>query len=229
MTMTQSYKALALLLTYPSPELQIAMGDIATVLTADRRIPARIQKVLSKLCAEMGADDIYELQERYVHLFDRTRSLSLNLYEHVHGESRERGPAMVDLIELYKSRGLELSSGELPDALPVFLEFLSTLPEAEASPLLGEAAHVLEALGERLKKRQSPYRAVFGALVAIAGAKADRDALDDMLSEPDDDPDDLEAMDKVWEEAPVTFGPGAAGDDGCPKAAALVHTMKQGN
>lgn len=227
--MTQSYKALALLLTYPSADLQAAMDDVSRVLQADRRIPARIQRALEKLCAELRDADTYELQERYVHLFDRTRSLSLNLYEHVHGESRERGPAMVDLVELYKSKGLELSSGELPDALPVFLEFLSTLPEAEASALLGEAAHVLEALGERLKKRQSPYRAVFGALVAIAGAKADKDALDDMLSEPDDDPDDLEAMDKAWEDAPVTFGPGAASGDGCPKAAAMVQNMRQGS
>lgn len=227
--MTQSYKALALLLTYPSADLQVAADEMKVLLREERRIPNRIQAALVKLCDEIRDSDLYELQERYVHLFDRTRSLSLNLYEHVHGESRERGPAMVDLIELYKSKGLELSSGELPDALPVFLEFISTLPAQEAHSLLGEAAHVIEALGERLKKRQSAYRAVFGALTAIAGAKANKDALNDILSEPDDDPDDLEAMDKAWEDAPVTFGPESAGDDGCPRAAALVQNMRQGS
>jgi nitrate reductase delta subunit len=121
---------------------------------------------------------------------------------------------MVALLELYRSKGLELSANELPDHLPVFLEFLSTLPEAEADSLLGEAAHVLAALGERLHKRQSPYRAVFGALVALAADAADAEALAALLNEPDDNPDDLAAMDKLWAETAVTFGPS---DVGCPR------------
>src|SRR5205823_11381964 len=128
---------------------------------------------LGSRTGELAADDLFDLQERYVWLFDRTRSLSLNLYEHVHGETRDRGPAMVALLELYRSQGLDLSANELPDFLPVFLEFLSTLPTARAASLLGEASHVLSALGERLHKRASPYRAVFGALSALAADPAD--------------------------------------------------------
>jgi nitrate reductase delta subunit len=107
----------------------------------------------------------------------------------------------------------------------VFLEFLSILPEAEAASLLGEAAHVIAALGERLHKRGSPYRAVFGALAALSAAPADRAALAALMAEPDDDPGDLAALDKLWAETPVTFGPG---DKTCDKADALVAAMNAG-
>jgi nitrate reductase delta subunit len=159
------------------------------------------------LAERVANSDLYALQEDYVWLFDRTRTLSLHLYEHVHGESRERGQAMVALLELYRAKGLELGPAELPDHLPVFLEFLSTLPEAEAASLLGEAAHVIAAIGERLHKRGSLYRAIFGALAALSAAPADRAALAALMAEPDDDPGDLAALDKLWAETPVTFGP----------------------
>ena len=220
--MSLSYRALALLLSYPTEASRALLPAAAAVLEGDPRLPAQIRRALVKLAEDIGAADLYEAQERYVWLFDRTRSLSLNLYEHVHGESRDRGQAMVALLELYRSKGLELSANELPDHLPVFLEFLSTQPEAEAASLLGEASHVLHAMGERLHKRQSPYRAVFGALTALAADTADQEALASLLAEPDDDPDDLEAMDKLWAETAVTFGPS---DVGCPKADALVKAM----
>lgn len=223
--MSLTYRALALLLTYPSAETQALMPAVAETLDAEIRIPAPIRRALRRLACELADADLYEAQERYVWLFDRTRSLSLNLYEHVHGESRDRGQAMVALLELYRSRGLELSANELPDHLPVFLEFLSTLPEAEAASLLGEAAHVLSALGERLHKRDSAYRAVFGALTALAGDDADAEALAALMKEPDVNPDDLAAMDKLWAETAVTFGPS---DVGCPKAEALVKSMNAG-
>lgn len=223
--MSLTYRALALLLTYPNAETQALMPTIAETLDAEARIPAPIRRALHRLAGELADADLYEAQERYVWLFDRTRSLSLNLYEHVHGESRDRGQAMVALLELYRAKGLELSANELPDHLPVFLEFLSTLPEAEAASLLGEAAHVLSALGERLHKRDSAYRAVFGALTALAGDEADAEALAALMQEPDDNPDDLAAMDKLWAETAVTFGPS---DVGCPKAEGLVKSMNAG-
>ncbi|MBK8545617.1 MAG: nitrate reductase molybdenum cofactor assembly chaperone [Caulobacteraceae bacterium] len=161
---------------------------------------------LTSLAFELSGQDLYEAQARYVDLFDRTRSLSLQLYEHVHGESRDRGQAMVELLKLYSSRGLELTAKELPDHLPVFLEFLSMLPTDEAAALLGEAAHVLEALRERLKKRRSPYARVFDILVALVETKRNAEALNALLQEPDDDPDDLEALDRAWAEEQVTFG-----------------------
>lgn len=220
--MSLSYRALALMLTYPTEATRALLPAAAAVLEDDARILAPIRRSLVKLAEDIGAADLYEAQERYVWLFDRTRSLSLNLYEHVHGESRDRGQAMVALLELYRSKGLELSANELPDHLPVFLEFLSTLPEEEAASLLGEGAHVLHAIGERLHKRQSPYRAVFGALTALAADAADAEALASLMAEPDDNPDDLETMDKLWAETAVSFGPS---DVGCPKAEALVTAM----
>lgn len=220
--MAVTYRALALFLTYPTEGLKAGALDYMTAIDAEGLVPAPLVRALSRLAGELACDDIYSLQERYVGLFDRTRSLSLNLYEHIHGESRDRGQAMADLVELYQRGGLELEANELPDFLPVFLDYLSTRPEAEAASLLAEAAHVLEAMGERLKKRESLYRAVFGALCALAGG-ADREAVAALLSEPDDNPDDLEAIDKAWEETAVTFGPGEAG---CPKAEALVAAMK---
>lgn len=220
--MARTYKALALLLTYPNRELQAFAPEAVAVIEAEAMLSKPLVQALRKLAAEITGDDIYDLQERYTELFDRTRSLSLNLYEHVHGESRDRGEAMVALLELYRAQGLDLAANELPDFLPVFLEFLSTLPDAQAASLLGEATHVLDAMGERLKSRGSAYRAIFGALGKLASQAADPGALAALLSEPDEDPNDLEAIDKAWAETAVTFGPS---DVGCPKATALVDAM----
>ncbi|OYX17085.1 MAG: nitrate reductase molybdenum cofactor assembly chaperone [Sphingomonadales bacterium 32-67-7] len=211
-----TYRALGLLLTYPSDELRAGLPEIEAALLADPALPGPIGKALSRLVASVAAGDLLDRQEEYVWLFDRTRSLSLNLYEHVHGESRDRGQAMAALLELYRQHGLELSANELPDYLPAFLDFLSSLPDEKAASLLAEALHVLAAIGERLHKRGSPYRAVFGALTALAGQVPDAAALAALLDEPDDDPADLAALDKQWAETAVTFGPGEAG---CPKVA----------
>lgn len=221
--MALTYKALALLLTYPTTELQEFAPAALEAIENEALISRSIRKALSRLVGEIAGGDVYDLQERYTELFDRTRSLSLNLYEHVHGESRDRGEAMVALLELYRTKGLDLSANELPDFLPVFLEFLSTLPANEAASLLGEATHVLDAMGERLKKRKSAYRAIFGALAALSAVPADAGALAALLSEPEQDSNDLEALDRDWAETAVTFGPS---DTGCPKASALVEAMQ---
>ena len=220
--MALTYKALAVLLAYPTADGQALAGAAIQAIEDEGMVPVQVRRSLARLADELAEGDLFELQERYVWQFDRTRSLSLNLYEHVHGESRDRGQAMVALLELYRSKGVELSANELPDNLPVFLEFLSLLPEPEAASLLGEAAHVLAAMGERLHKRQSPYRAVFGALTALAGSKADAAALASLMQEPDDDPGDFETLDRLWAETAVNFGPT---DVGCPKAADLVQAM----
>lgn len=208
--MALTYRAFALMLSYPTEDLQALASDAMDAIESEALVPAPLRRALAKLALRLATEDLLALQEDYVWLFDRSRSLSLNLYEHVHGESRERGPAMVALLELYRSKGLELSAGELPDHLPVFLEFLSSLPDTEAASLLGEAAHVIAAIGERLHKRSSLYRAIFGALASLSAAPADRAALASLLSEPDDDPSDLTALDKLWAETPVTFGPADA-------------------
>jgi len=187
-------------------------------LDAEGRLPQKNRNRLDLLLEEMAERDLYDLQERYVLLFDRTRSLSLNLFEHVHGESRDRGQAMVDLMALYERHGLAMSGGELPDHLPLFLEFLSQIPEAEACGLIAETAHVLEAIRQRLKKRKVPYSTVFSSVQALAGTKPHSAIVEALLGERDDNPNDLAALDAAWEDEEVTFGPGAAqaqcGQDG---------------
>ena len=217
------YRALGLMLSYPDESQQPLMPAILDTVAAEPRLSAKFVRAVTRLGDRLSQTDLYELQEDYVQLFDRTRTLSLNLYEHVHGESRDRGQAMANLVELYKQHGLELSARELPDHLPVFLDFLSVLTDDHAASLLGEAVHVLEAMGQRLHKRNSPYRAVFGALVALSDAAPDSQVVATMMTETEDDPDDLAALDKTWEETAVTFGP--ATDDGCPKAEAMLQAM----
>src|SRR5690606_38327937 len=99
--------------------------------------------------------------------FDRSPAHSLHLFEHVHGESRDRGQAMVDLLQQYRSNGFEPAAAELPDHVPLFLEYLSLLEPAAAELLLGEAIHVLAAIGDRLGRNDSPYAVVFTVLRSL--------------------------------------------------------------
>lgn len=212
--MNRTLKIVSLLLTYPTRELQDEMPELKAVLTGDTGVDERAVRLLTRLAGNIAGLDLYDAQERYVHLFDRTRTLSLHLFEHVHGESRDRGGAMVDLMEMYRKGGFDINARELPDHLPMFLEFLSVRPEAEAREVLGQTIHILAALRERLKKRKSIYANAFAALEIIAREKPDEVLLEGLLQEPLDDPDDLEALDRIWEEEVVTFG-GNAGENAC--------------
>jgi nitrate reductase molybdenum cofactor assembly chaperone NarJ/NarW len=208
---TLSFKALSGLLSYPTAELQKAVPELIVAFDAEALIPGSIRRQLDVLLGEVATRDLYDLQERYILLFDRTRSLSLHLFEHVHGESRDRGQAMIDLKSMYESKGLQLAAAELPDFVPLFLEFLSILPRVEAYELLAQPAHIFSALAERLRKRQSAYEAVFRALVALAATKPKGEDVSALLQQPDPDANDLAALDAAWEDEPVNFGPGAGG------------------
>ncbi|NQW08409.1 MAG: nitrate reductase molybdenum cofactor assembly chaperone [Alphaproteobacteria bacterium] len=223
--MIRTFKALSLLLAYPSAELQRAAPELRSALAAEGLLTEQRHPDLFALIDQLATQDIYELQERYVFLFDRTRSLSLQLFEHVHGEGRDRGQAMVDLQALYEAHGLMVEARELPDYLPLFLEFLATRPLDEARALLGQPLHVLTTLRERLIKRGSDYASVFAALATLADGEASDKDLAIVQSEPDDDPNDLEALDRAWEETAVTFGPQSGPDEGCPKAEWMLKQM----
>lgn len=220
--MAATFKALSALLSYPTAELQSAIPDIRDAVMSEGLAPRSAIARLEPLLGELETLDLYDLQERYVFLFDRTRSLSLHLFEHVHGESRDRGQAMVDLRDLYEQAGLDADARELPDFLPMFLEYLSMRPTHEAAALLREPLGVLVALKERLKKRRSSYAAVFRILEAIAGGEPSAKELDDLRKVADDDPQDLKALDALWEDQPVTFGPN---EPGCPTAREMVDRM----
>lgn len=221
--MDRTLKAFSLILSYPTRELQQAMPEIGAVLASDTRLTAAARRALRPLVEELSGRDIYDLKEQFVLLFDRSRTLSLNLFEHVHGESRDRGGAMVSLVETYREGGFDPVTSELPDHLPVLLEYLSTRPFEEAQDTLADAAHIFEALNARLVRRESPYGAVFAGILQLAGVNADQDAVAEMLAQPDDDPTDLEALDEVWEESEVLFGPDP--NAGCPHTREMLAQM----
>ena len=223
--MDRTLKAISLILSYPTRDLQHAMPEISAVLASDTRLTAAARRALRPLADQLGGRDIFDLEEQYVMLFDRSRTLSLNLFEHVHGESRDRGGAMVSLVETYRDGGFEPATSELPDFLPVLLEFLATRPSVEAQETLADAAHIFQALSERLVRRESPYSAVFAALLQLAGVTADEEAVAELLEQPDDDPNDLEALDEVWEESEVIFGPDP--NAGCPQVRDMLARMDE--
>lgn len=221
--MDRTLKALSLILSYPTAELQSAMPEIGGVLAAETRLTAAARRDLRPLVDSLAGRDVYDLQEDYVMLFDRSRTLSLNLFEHVHGESRDRGEAMVSLVENYRAAGFDPISTELPDHLPVLLEFLATRPGDEAREMLADAAHIFATLAKRLDRRDSAYGAVFGALRQLSGTVADAETVALMLQQPEDDPTDLTALDAVWAESEVTFGPDP--NAGCPQVRDLLAGM----
>lgn len=206
--MATTFKVLSALLSYPNEDLQTASGEISGILRSEELLDAQLLQRLELLLAELAMLDLFELQERYVEQFDRTRRLSLHLFEHVHGEGRDRGQAMVDLAALYEKGGMDLVGNELPDYLPLFLEYLSTRPVAEARTLLADIAHIIANLQERLEKRGSAYASVFASLGALAGSGVAA------ISGEDEPVDDFAALDAAWEETAVAFGPGDA-LDGC--------------
>jgi nitrate reductase delta subunit len=188
-------RALAALLAYPEEDLISNLPFLEQMLSGKRD--------LEKLLQEMQDEPLHVLQERYVELFDRSRALSLHLFEHVHGESRDRGQAMVDLARTYASRGFEVAGDELPDYLPAFLEFVSVLDAKEGRELLKETAEILRSLGDRLADRGSRYSAVFAALLAAAGEPGLTRKLAPRRTPGEEN--SPAAMDRVWMEEPVTF------------------------
>ena len=201
--MKLTLRSLSALLGYPSAELQQAVGEIRAALAAEGVLGRRQREALEPLLASLEEQELLEVQSTYTDLFDRSRKLSLHLFEHVHGESRERGPAMIDLGQLYVDQGFVMASNELPDYLPLFLEFASCQPAEHAQELVGEPAHVIAALGERLADRESMYAPVFDALLATVSARPDPDALEAMREQ---GREEEKSLDEEWEEAPVEFG-----------------------
>jgi nitrate reductase delta subunit len=217
---------LSLLLQYPTPELQAVCGEIRERLAADADLPPDTVRRLHPLLIRLAASDIYAAQEAYVELFDRGRAHSLHLFEHVHGESRDRGQAMVDLRERYLGAGLEPTGNELPDYLPLFLDYCSTLPPEAAREALAEPGVVLVALAARLAERESDYAPLLALLCDIAGVEQDEDA--QKALSPVDDPADLEALDRQWAEEEIRFTADAAPDPNapCPQVSGMLDRMR---
>ncbi|HSM95603.1 MAG TPA: nitrate reductase molybdenum cofactor assembly chaperone [Rhizomicrobium sp.] len=223
--MIATYKVLSAALSYPTAEFQEVARDLVLALNTERLLSAKDRAAIGALIGDIAGGDLLDVQSRYIDLFDRTRALSLHLFEHVHGESRDRGQAMVALSERYRAAGMEIATKELPDYIPLFLEFLSLQPVDSARAMLKEPAHVLAALGERLHRRGSAYAKVFEALVALSEGRPSEAVLAELRETQIENPDDLEALDRAWEETEVRFGPGDAKTDGCPRADEILRKM----
>jgi nitrate reductase delta subunit len=188
-------RVLAALLGYPGAELRAALPELSQALDDEAALPAPRRAELRRLMQVLRAADAYDVEAQFVDTFDRGRATSLHLFEHVHGDSRERGPAMVDLIQTYAGAGLHLAEGELPDYLPVVLEFVSTQPAGVGREFLGEMAHILNAIFSALLKRGSAYACVLAAVLELAGEQPQAVAV-----APD------EPLDEAWAEPPAFDG-----------------------
>lgn len=213
--MSNSLRVLSALLGYPDARLRQHLFEMRCLLEGECALSPTRRTELEALVDTLRNTDPLQSEADYVELFDRGRATSLHLFEHVHGDSRDRGPAMIDLGQTYEKAGLVLEEGELPDYLPAVLEFVSTQPPREARAFLGEMAHILNAIFAALLKRQSAYASVLGALLELAGEKAK--PVEAIADEP---------LDQSWAE-PAAF-------DGCstkgqmrPGQAQPIHIIRK--
>jgi len=189
--MAHTLRALAWLLRYPDAELRAAAGELGAALHEEGALATGRLAELDALVRRLAAAPGLRVETEYVELFDRSRRTALHLFEHVHGDSRDRGPAMIDLAQTYDRAGLQLLPGELPDYLPVVLEFASTQPPAQAREFLRETAHIVQAIFSALLERGSPYASVLAAVLDLAGERVQKvevaaePAIDDSWAEPE--------------------------------------------
>lgn len=219
-------KIIGSLMMYPAVDLRQAAGDMAGILKAEGWLSGRIVKNMESLIDLLRTTDLLDLQESYVDLFDRTPSLSLHLFEHVHGDSRDRGQALVELDTLYREIGLENVSDHTPDYLPLFLEYLSFLPVDEARNNLDGAIDVIAVIGERLKKRGSRYAFLFEALKEAASRRPDEKKLAAAMAAHNGEPLSREEMDAAWEDQ-FAFDNAGTGKNGCDKVQNMLARMNE--
>ena len=215
----QILKVISLLLDYPTEQLLAGRDELDQAISASREISPEQRNALHELLELICENDLMDGQEHYGALFGRGRSLSLLLFEHVHGESRDRGQAMVDMMAQYEEAGFAIGVKELPDYIPLYLEYLATREDLEAREGLADVAHLLALLAARLDERESAYAGCFRALLQIAGVEpqeAMAEVREQVAAEVRDD--SLEALDKIWEEEAVDFMQ-AEQQDRCPSMA----------
>lgn len=220
----RTLKILGFLLTYPEQDHILAAAECADILKSEKWLSESTLKKLQAALEIFTQKDLLDLQEDYVALFDRTPSLSLHLFEHIHGDSRDRGQALVDLLKVYEESGLYIDAEEMPDYLPLFTEYVASLPPAEASDTMGSIVNILSSLAARLKNRDSFYAVFIDALVETASRTPDPQAVENDLKKSSGAALSPEQMDKEWEEqfafdnTPQTTGIGSS----CPKAEEML-------
>jgi nitrate reductase molybdenum cofactor assembly chaperone NarJ/NarW len=216
-TMARTLRVCSALLSYPSAAQAGHAAWMGGLLRDEAALSHPRLAEIETLLDSMQHTPLLQLEAAYVQLFDCGRATSLHLFEHVHGDSRERGPAMIDLAQTYAQAGLLLAEGELPDYLPALLEFVSTQPPRQAHDFLAEMAHILAVIHAALHKRRSAYAAVLGALLDLAGAKVEAVELP---VEP--------ALDETWAE-PVVFDGCSTQGQARPGQPQPVHIVRKPN
>ncbi|WBA56574.1 nitrate reductase molybdenum cofactor assembly chaperone [Providencia sp. 21OH12SH02B-Prov] len=199
-----SLKVISRLLDYPTEVLWQHRDELIEALEQANELPFTQAIQLMMFVREYLNEDLLDMQAQYCELFDRGRATSLLLFEHVHGESRDRGQAMVDLMAQYQQQGLALNSRELPDYLPIYLEYLTILVPEQTREGLQDIAPILALLGERLKQRQSRFGLLFDLLLSLSDSAIETSQLHGQVASEARD-DTPEALDAVWEEEQVTF------------------------
>ena len=223
----QILKVISLLLDYPTEPLLAGRDELDQAISASREISPQQRNALHELLELICENDLMDGQEHYGALFGRGRSLSLLMFEHVHGESRDRGQAMVDLMAQYEAAGFAIGVKELPDYIPLYLEFLATREDLEAREGLADVAHLLTLLAARLDERESAYAGCFRALLQIAGVEpqvALAEVREQVAAEVRDD--SLEALDTLWEAEAVDFMQ-ADHQDRCPRQTSLPGKARE--
>lgn len=217
----KSLRLISALLDYPNCDIWDYPHELIGIVKYCEELSVNQKKTLVQFINKISDLDLMDAQSNYVDLFDRGRSLSLLLFEHVHGESRDRGQAMINLMNQYQEVGLHLSGGELPDYLPRYLEYISQLNTKDAKEGLKNIAPILALITERLKQRGSYYFELFEVLLALSEENIDSKALHQQVSNEDDDYTP-EALDAVWEEEQVRF----LGEEGCNSALQHQHQRR---
>jgi nitrate reductase molybdenum cofactor assembly chaperone NarJ/NarW len=212
--MALTLRVLARLLAYPGADLRAQLPEMRVILHREAVLSEARLAELDALIADIEVRSDLDAEADYVQLFDSGRRTSLHLFEHVHGDSRDRGPAMIDLAQTYERAGLYLRQGEMPDHLPVVLEYVSTQPAAKARAFLAELAHILNIIFNALDQRCSRYASIAGALLELAGEKAQP------LRVPEDEP-----LDATWIEPAAFDGCSASGQarPGTPQPINLIR------
>ena len=208
-------RVLAHLLSYPDAELRTHLDELGTALRQEQALSAARLAELDALLQRLARRDALDTEAEFVELFDRGRGTALHLFEHVHGDSRDRGPAMVDLVKTYEAAGLFLGEGELPDHLTVVLEYASTQPPEAAREFLREISHILQLIFSALLKRRSPYASVIAAVLDLAGETAQAVKLPDELP-----------LDETWQE-PEAFGGCSTQGQARPGQAQTIQITKR--
>jgi nitrate reductase molybdenum cofactor assembly chaperone NarJ/NarW len=199
--MIKTYKILSLCLSYPKDELQLFLSEIENELQKEALLSEEKMDDVKKFVHFFKNMDLTDWQAQYVQLFDYSRKASLHLFEHIKGDSKDRGQAMVDLMEFYKKAGLELSANELPDYLPVFLEFLSTQKVQKAAEILSEPIHIIDRINKALTEKQNPYSYIFAAIISLSAKQPHLKVTEEIID--NEKPLNLDAE---YDETPVQFG-----------------------